>query len=441
MPADEEDNDIALKEVARLSTVSLGRTFRSASFVELGENIPNCVTWKDDALHILRWEVKLWPSILFVIIAIILNRWFAAYLVKSMDDTYRMIINPIIGFACFSVSATNIYRGFNMKWVHILIVLTTMFVTCGALLALMIEQGFPWDLHKSLAFLSIAFGFSGAVNVYTAQMIQVAHPCSFRAIFVSLTTWLVSGIAIIVIFEYGCLSSNLNNWIVEWLVTGLAYPIISICVGRLLVADFYSFMLLWAFPQGSCKAVMSYYSILVKIAFSLSGQIAIMFVSSSYSFGLSVAVTTVSELAGTYINVLATKWIQAKAEKNDFDKESEFVIEQWFAVRASLASERLVLHTHDESIGEKLVIFSAITLAISSGISGANTAISVEEFAIRGLVLILAEFVQDMLQRRVLLLASGLSVVGIKPHFLSLRENMNNICLILMTFNFFWASQ
>jgi len=207
-----------------------------------------------------------------------------------------------------------------------------------------------------------------------------------------------------------------------------------------LIADILSFILLYGFPKGSSRNVISFQSILVKVAFYMIGQIAIMFVSSMRTFVLATLVSSIAEVIGTYVNIQATRYIRKRVYTMQLTSESESVIHQWLVIRAALSSERLILHIHDESIGEKLVITCAIALSLIA-LHLFNIEMSVLHVCLRGIILLSAEVVQDFIQRRLLLNNSGLSVTTIEPHMLNLRENLNNVMVCLMTINFFATAQ
>lgn len=351
------------------------------------------------------------------------------------------MVRFLAGMVQFSIALGNLYREFNLSFLKSSLSALAMLMTFPITFSIAVASGFPWRIYPTIAYISLSFGISTFLSMLVAQLFFYGKLLRISFV-VATTTGLCSVTSIMVIVGYGYIASTLSHssWVVEWFATGVAYPVISLLAGRILIADILSFILLYGFPKGSSRNVISFQSILVKVAFYMIGQIAIMFVSSMRTFVLATLVSSIAEVIGTYVNIQATRYIRKRVYTMQLTSESESVIHQWLVIRAALSSERLILHIHDESIGEKLVITCAIALSLIA-LHLFNIEMSVLHVCLRGIILLSAEVVQDFIQRRLLLNNSGLSVTTIEPHMLNLRENLNNVMVCLMTINFFATAQ
>ncbi|GBG32550.1 Hypothetical Protein FCC1311_087742 [Hondaea fermentalgiana] len=241
-------------------------------------------------------------------------------------------------------------------------------------------------------------------------------------------------------YAYLVISLDLeDSWLKEWLLNGIAFPVLSVLVGRLLVADLMSFLFMWVFPPESHRAVLTFYTILVRLNFSIASQIAILRLTSTRAFVLSAIAASVMEAAGTLMNVKMCDYIRRKAQdyKLDagrMDKDAN-VMAQWLAMRSQLAREKLILHTHDEVLGEKVVILAA---TVETVLTTNNAA---QALALRGTILFIAQVLQELLQRAILRWCAEVSLTSNELRYHSWQDNVVLASIIVMTLNFFTASE
>ncbi|GBG32552.1 Hypothetical Protein FCC1311_087762 [Hondaea fermentalgiana] len=387
-----------------------------------------------DLRHILHWTLCLIPSVIFSSVGVFIN---AILIGNALPSDSRTLPVLKFGFAIvsFVLTVLTLYRGFQLPWVIVIMSALEMLLFCGVLMAIQVSQGFPWSPLTSIAMMSATHGVTAWSNILFTQILHGISIRTLRTHLIAIIVGWCSGVAMFAIALYGLITEADHPWYIEWLITGFAYPVVSVLAGRILVADLISFALLWAFPEGSCTSVLSFFSLLVKISFYLAGQVSMLELQSWTAFGLSVVVATLSEVVGTYANALMAQFVRRKAEGYKIDAESQDFIHQWAAVRAAVSDEKLILHTHDESIGEKVVLGAAIVASLL------DTSMPTFTVIVRGSVLAVAEVAQDLMQRRVLAHAANLTVTTIPPRILRARENFNITCFIIMTFNLYSFSK
>lgn len=422
----------------QLSRTVSERFIRSSSLVALGERIKIHATWKHEILNLLAWEIKLIPSILIICACVALYGLMQSALQNLWADQF-VLTHFSFGFICFSITMLYMYIGLQIPWYILVCIIAVEYGSYIGIVAFGVIEGFPWQGHTDKIFLGVAFCVPAALNLQVAQGFA-GLPQSWKSMVFKMVLTLGSSFAsCFVVMEYAYMTTHLNGWMLEWLVTGLAYPFASLFLGRLLVADLLSFMVLSTFPEGSVIDLMSFYTILVKSNFYFAGQVSILNVTSSYSFVIALAVTSLTELLGVYINCKLTMFFKSAARKYEDTLNIDGFFAQWLATRTKYAEQRLVMHTHDESIGEKLVIYSASLLLILDVYRSAVDK-DMTSVVLRGVVTIVVEFFQDLTQRRLMQKVAGLTVTAMVPKFLSLRENVCNICVIFMARSLFVAA-
>lgn len=417
-----------------------GRQFRTPSILELHNDAKATPTLLQDIIHIFTWTFKLVPLILMLVVSIGLNDAFTYYIdpfLKDDSPASPLMVYFVMGDVYFTVFIVLTYLNFELHPFSIALIVLGKSACTASLLMVCVQQGFPWNDQMSLFILCLIFGISAFLQSFIAQIIEGGRACSKPTILTSLLMGVVGWSSVFVIFQYGYVVSHITDWLMEMIITGILYPIICILVGRFLVADVVSFVLLWMFPNGSRRTIMSGYTLLVKIAFYFSGQTAILFLQSPYAFALSIFITSLTELLGTYANIKATLYMQKKLKSRQEGPVPRTTFVTMLVIRADLATERLLLHMHDEGLGEKVVIFAATFVAIYMSI---NYGVSPVGVCIRGLILAFVEHGQDLCQRRILYQLTGLNLAVIKPKILPLQESLLILCSILLTLNFFRAT-
>ncbi|GBG32553.1 Hypothetical Protein FCC1311_087772 [Hondaea fermentalgiana] len=374
----------------------------SLTMDEMFESKMRELNWRE-FVHILVWTYKLWPSIV------------------------------LVGAGIFLTALPTVCLEFLLCF------------TIVSIAEFYFEK--PWDPLMTMAYFSISFCMWSTFSLQFLQIICGASPLDIMPHLVAFSIGISSGFSMIFITGYGYVTFvTFDSWLTEWIVSGLTFPLLSVIVGRLMVADYISFAMLWAFPTGSSRAVMSFFSICVKVNFHLASQIGILLIDSQVAFAMAVGVSCLTEVVGTYFNVVMTKAMQKRSSGMHVHPSSRNIILHWMALRAAVSKEKLILHVHDESVGEKLVVFAAtasvmMTVSNDASVADADRPRTMHKVLIRGLILFAAEIMQDFFQRFVLLHVGRLTATVIKPRFLTVRENLNIIVLILMTLNLFSVSE
>ncbi|GBG32551.1 Hypothetical Protein FCC1311_087752 [Hondaea fermentalgiana] len=429
--AAQRDREAFVEESStKLPVYDSRRDFRSDSLIALRPASPVYTSIGHDVQHMLRLTLYLIPSMALAILGIVTNHFLLTAALPEVSRSRPVNIFSVALMA-FSLALSTIYYGFRWHLIEVALSITQLLVTYVVLVALQILKGFPWDPLLSEGMLSITHGVAAWTNLLFSQYLQKANLCSPKPHIVALVIGVCAGVAMFTITVYGLIIHKDYVWYEEWLIVGVGYPAASVLAGRVMVADMISFALLWAFPGGSSSLVLSFFSLLVKISFYLAGQTSMIEMHSWRGFVLSVIIVSLTEVCGTYANARVTQFIRRKAQDITIEPDSLDFVWQWAAVRAALSDEKLILHTHDEAHGEKIVLCAASTDAWLTGYVPAQTVL------LRGLILILAESMQDLLQRRMLAYAAGLSVTSIPPRFLRLRENVSIVCFIIMTSNLY----
>lgn len=408
------------------------RFFKSQSLVELGKRAIQTTTWTQDLENLIRWELCLLPSSILIVAMNILMA-FTLQQLRDMWPFDARLLFYTIGYLCFSLTSITMYRNFEVGWLPIFWIIFSKIVCFISFIGIAISQGFPWSSHWNFLYLAITFAAASGCNLFVAQILAGEPDSTFnrllKATFMASSSWT----SILLILEYSFISSNLDSSVLEWLVTGLIYPLISLLVGRLLIADVLSFMVLSVFTHGSTTDLLSFYSILVKTCFYFSGQISILRVKSSSSFYIAITISSITELFGTYINIIMMRHFQRNSTKYKERFGESTLIGQWCTVRSEFSNQRLIMHMIDEAIGEKLIIFAACLVLLVNKELAEN--LTINSLLLRGVVLLFAEFCQDFLQRRLLNCVASLSATARQPRVLSFMQNLSNTCVIFMAQN------
>lgn len=414
--------------------------FRSASIVQLKNRLaPEYVTLKAEIKHLLHWEVLLFPIMILSGASLSLNQY-----IQDLSSSGSEVKNPAIGFSfaivAFSVSLVCLFHTLGLRGVSLLVIAFTKIVTTFGFIIPALFNNFLRTPHNALIYYSSAFAISSTIVVYIAQLLNGQGWNEKRTFAVAATVGSGSLLAKILILEYTYIFPKAATWKIEWLITGLLYPFLSLLAGRFIVGDVLSFLLLRIFEKGSIREVMTFFSILVKTDFYFAGQLAIINLSSPYTFFFSIGMNIITEILGTALNIKISKILKRKVENlPTSESDNEGIVEEWLLVRSILSSERLILHTHHEAIGEKLVISSTAGLIVAVSALGLTSTYPPTYYCIRGMILLVAEMCQDLLQRRLLYYLSGESLTILQPRFPSLLETVSFITLILTAANTTYA--
>lgn len=443
--------------IATSSTSFRSRNFRSQSLRAIGNQSPKNVTWQEDVKHILLWEAMLIPSTVLICLGVFCNN-IVFLILKSHDKSNILLLSSGAALLLYALAIVITWLDFRLAWSHIAAASIVKLTVAFSMLIVAHKHGYPWSvMHYNILLYSHTVLAAVVANVFVAHQLNArVQENSFSCMSNFLQGFKVAflmgfgaGLSTFFIQEYAYIVPLLDWWVLEWIVTGVVYPMVSVMIGRLLIADIYSFILLYAFPEGSATAVLSYYSLLVKIAFYLPGQTAILLIQSNYAFVMSITILSIAELIGTFVNIQVTIRIKLKAETNCLQEDSDNFFERWLATRASVTKERLILHSHDEAVAEKLVIVASTCVALLNSLpdliqNNNNTTITSQNIGsklppivicYRGIILLVTEVFQDLVQRRILYRCTGFSLTGILPELINARQNVAMLLFILMILN------